>query len=243
MDWLFILAVLLAFLIKGLCGFANTLVFNTILSFRNSNASITPLELLVGYPSNMVLAWKERKSVSAKIVIPLTLFVIAGSIPGALFLKNSDTGVIKIIFGVVVVLLGVEMLLREKQEKKGKKSPVVLAVVGILSGILCGLFGVGALLAAYVNRTTENTSEFKGNLCAVFIFENTFRLVLYAMTDLLTWQTVKNAVCLLPVMLIGLFLGMELGKILNEKMVKKLVILMLMLSGISLVVTNLRFIL
>jgi len=99
---------------------------------------------------------------------------------------------IKIIFGVVVVLLGIEMLLREKQEKKGKKSPVVLAVVGILSGILCGLFGVGALLAAYVNRTTENTSEFKGNLCAVFIFENTFRLVLYAMTDLLTWQTVKK---------------------------------------------------
>lgn len=56
MDWLFILAVVVAFLIKGLCGFANTLVFNTILSFGNSNASITPLELLVGYPSNMVLA-------------------------------------------------------------------------------------------------------------------------------------------------------------------------------------------
>jgi len=88
MDWLFILAVVVAFLIKGLCGFANTLVFNTILSFGNSNASITPLELLVGYPSNMVLAWKERKSVSAKIVIPLTLFVIAGSIPGANFFEK-----------------------------------------------------------------------------------------------------------------------------------------------------------
>lgn len=238
MDWMFVLATLCAFLIKGLCGFANTLVFNTMLSFGNSNASITPLELLVGYPSNIVIAWKERKSVSVRIVVPLTLLVIAGSVPGALFLKNGNIGSIKIMFGIVVVLLGVEMLLREKQGKKVKKSPVVLTVVGILSGVLCGLFGVGALLAAYVNRTTENISEFKGNLCAIFIFENTFRLLLYTATGMLTMQTLTYAVSLLPVMLIGLITGMGLGKVLDEKVIKRVVIVMLILSGISLVVTN-----
>ena len=168
----------------------------------------------------------------------LTLLVIAGSIPGALFLKNGDVGTIKIIFGIVVVLLGIEIILRERQKKKVKISPLVLVIIGVLSGVLCGLFGVGALLAAYVNRTTENTSEFKGNLCVIFIFENTFRLILYAVTGILTWQTVKYGVCLLPVMLIGLFAGIGLGKILNEKTVKKLVIVMLILSGISLIWSN-----
>ena len=35
---LFILATLAAFFIKGLCGFANTLVFQSILSFGVNNA-------------------------------------------------------------------------------------------------------------------------------------------------------------------------------------------------------------
>ena len=45
MVW-WIAATLVAFFIKGLCGFANTLIFTTILSFGSSNLSITPVELL-----------------------------------------------------------------------------------------------------------------------------------------------------------------------------------------------------
>ena len=43
-------AAVCAFFIKGLCGFANTLVFTTILSFAADNACISPVELLLGYP-------------------------------------------------------------------------------------------------------------------------------------------------------------------------------------------------
>lgn len=50
-----ILATLTAFFIKGLCGFANTLVFTSILSFGIVNANISPVELLIGYPSNLIL--------------------------------------------------------------------------------------------------------------------------------------------------------------------------------------------
>lgn len=39
MIW-WIVAALCAFFVKGLCGFANTLVFTTILSFGNSNVNI-----------------------------------------------------------------------------------------------------------------------------------------------------------------------------------------------------------
>ena len=42
-----ILATLTAFFIKGLCGFANTLVFTSILSFGIVNANISPVELLI----------------------------------------------------------------------------------------------------------------------------------------------------------------------------------------------------
>ena len=50
--------------------------------------------------------------------------------------------------------------------------------------------------------------------------------------------TVRQAVVLVPVMLVGMFAGMKSGSFLNEKTVKRLVIVMLLLSGAALVITN-----
>lgn len=233
------IATICAFFVKGLCGFANTLVFTTILSFGNSNVNISPVELILGYPTNIILAWRERKAIKWSICLPLALLVIVGSIPGALFLKNADTGVIKIFFGAVIILIGLEMLLREFQSRKMKQSKAVLGIIGVLSGLLCGLYGVGALLGAYVNRVTDDSSSFKANICVVFLVENTFRIVLYAIWGIITFDIVKQALVLVPLMLIGLLLGMYSGKYLNEKLVKKIVIIMLVVSGVALIINNL----
>lgn len=98
MFW-WVIATICAFFVKGLCGFANTLVFTTILSFGNSNVNISPVELILGYPTNIILAWKERESIKWSICIPLAAMVIIGSIPGALFLKNADTSILAYALG------------------------------------------------------------------------------------------------------------------------------------------------
>lgn len=238
MIW-WIVAAICAFFVKGLCGFANTLVFTTMLSFGNSNVNISPVELILGYPTNIILAWKERKSIKWSVCIPLAFLVIAGSIPGVLFLKNADISIIKMVFGVVIILVGLEMLLREFQTKKIKQSKAVLVIIGVLSGLLCGLYGIGALLGAYVNRVTDDSSSFKANICVVFWVENTFRIVLYGLWGIITFDIVKQAMILIPFMLAGLILGMLSGKILDEKFIKKLVIIMLIVSGITLILNNL----
>ena len=73
--------------------------------------------------------------------------------PGAFLLKNINAGAIKLLFGAVVVLLGAEMLLRQFSKRKLKSSKVALAIVGIVAGALCGLFGIGALLAEGIGNT------------------------------------------------------------------------------------------
>lgn len=224
-----------AFFVKGLCGFANTLVFTTILSFGSSNASISPVELLLGYPSNIILAWKNRKAIQWRVCLPLVALVIAGSIPGALFLKNADTSLIKLFFGAVIVLVGVEMLLREFLPRKMKQSKAVLSVIGLLSGLLCGLYGVGALLGAYISRVTEGSKSFQANICTVFLAENTFRIGLYIWSGLLTLEVARQAAMLLPFMLAGLVLGMGSGKLLDEKFIKRIVVVLLIVSGAALI--------
>lgn len=234
-----IIAALAAFFVKGLCGFANTLVFTSILSFGVSNSSISPVELLLGYPTNFILAWKERKSIRWKICLPLALLVVVGTIPGVLFLKSANVSSIKVLFGAIIVLIGAEMLWSDANGSRFKQSKFLLILIGILSGILCGLYGIGALLGAYLGKVTNDSHSFKANICTVFVIENTLRIVLYTVWGLLTFDVLRQAVILLPFMLIGLGSGMLSGKFLDEKIVRKLVIVMLIVSGAALILTNL----
>ena len=73
MVWL-IVATFAASFIKGVCGFANTLVFTTILSFSFNNIQITPMDLIIGYPANMIIAWKERRQINWRISLPVAAF-------------------------------------------------------------------------------------------------------------------------------------------------------------------------
>lgn len=239
MMYLWIGAALVSYFVKGLCGFADALIFNSILSFGINTADISPVLLVTGYPTSLIVAWQNRRGLRLRVCLPLAALVLAGCIPGAFMLKNVDARLIKFIFGFVVSALGVEMLLRERRQEKRPASKPVLALIGVLAGVLCGLFGVGALMAAYVGRVTETNSEFKANMNAVFFVEGTFRLILYLCLGLITPASLRQSLILMPCMLAGIFLGSRCSRKLNEKVVKKLVIFTLILSGILLILRNL----
>lgn len=236
MLW-WMIAALCAYLVKGLCGFGNTLVFTTVLAFGHNNVNISPVDLLLGYPSNVYFAWKERRHIRWRICLPLIALILVGNIPGMLFLKNADTGLVKVIFGLVTMGIGVDMLLR--RPRAGKQSSWMMTVIGLLSGILCGLYGVGALVSAYMSRATEDTHAFRGNMCMVFTAENTFRMVVYAVLGILTPEVALQALALVIPMLAAFFLGLKAGRRLNEAYAKRAVIVMLIVSGAALVLTSL----
>lgn len=154
MFWIWILATLSAFFLKGLCGFANTMVFDSILGFAVNNVNISPIELILGFPTNIILAWQNRKKLDYKVWVPIVILILMGSIPGALLLKEVNAKGLKIFFGII------------------------------------------------------------------------------------TLESLKMTACLFPFMLVGLFFGIYSSRILDDKLVKKIVILLLIISGIVLVIKN-----
>ena len=233
---LFILATLAAFFIKGLCGFANTLVFQSILSFGVSNASISPVELALGFPGNAILTWQNRKSLEPKVFGPLMALMLAGNIPGALMLSSIDGRIVKIIFGAAIILIALDMLRGQGKPRKEKKW--LTALVGVAAGVLSGMFGVGALLAAYVSRITETNGAFKANISVVFLAENVFRFALYAALGILDRAALVLAVKLMPFMLVGLFAGIAVSQKIDDRQIKKLVLCLLVVSGAVLIAQN-----
>ena len=154
MFWIWILATLSAFFLKGLCGFANTMVFDSILGFAVNNVNISPIELILGFTTNIILAWQNRKKLDYKVWVPIVILILMGSIPGALLLKEVNAKGLKIFFGII------------------------------------------------------------------------------------TLESLKMTACLFPFMLVGLFSGIYSSRILDDKLVKKIVILLLIISGIVLVIKN-----
>lgn len=113
------------------------------------------------------------------------------------------------------------------------------ALVGVAAGVLSGLFGVGALLAAYVSRITETNGAFKANISVVFLAENVFRFALYAALGILNQAALITAVKLMPLMLVSLFAGIAVSKKIDDRRIRKLVLLLLVVSGAMLIAQNL----
>ena len=110
-----------------------------------------------------------------------------------------------------------------------------MTIIGLLSGVLCGLYGVGVLLGAYIGRVAKDASAFRANICVVFFVENTLRIAMYSAAGLLTMGMALQAARLMPVALVGLFLGAKSGSVLSDRAAKRVVVVMLIVSGLSLI--------
>lgn len=231
----------LAMFVKGLAAFGNTLVFSPLMNFQSDTRLVAPVDLFMTLPANGYMAWKGRKDASLKIILPLVVLIYLGLIPGAFFLKVGDSQTLKVLLGLAVVALGVEMLLRERAiAKHGRKpsKPWVLALIGLFSGVMCGLFGVGAFLTAYLNRCTDSQSQFRANFTCVFFLENIARFAIYSYNGIMTWASLRFALLIAPASIAGFALGLLAAKKVPEKQAKTVVSVLLVLTGLSLALQN-----
>ncbi len=235
---IWIIAALFAGFIKGLCGVGDAPIFSSILSFAHDNIDISPVSVLLSLPSNLFISWQNRKALKTKIWVPMALLLVAGSIPGTVLLKNTDTSTLKLYFGIFIVIVGIGMLYNEISSRKIKTSKVLLLLVGILAGLSSGLFGIGVLLVIYITLTTDDLESFRGNICAIFASENAVRLVMYIILGLMTPSVLKRGLITLPFSMAGVFLGARSVSFLDERKARIIIMCMLIFSGVMIVATN-----
>ena len=241
---LFIFAAqLLAYLVKGLIGFGNPLISAPILSMGLDNVVITPGTLLLDCPVNAWITWKNRRSFQWRKILPLLAVNLCGIIPGTLLLRFSMPWVIKTVLGVIVVFLGLELATRNLRSIRPEREdrPWLRLVVSAFSGVSAGLFGLNLFIVAYLQRTARDYDEFKGSMCFLFFGENAVRLVVYAVTGLLTRQVLLFGLASLPAAVLALALAAWLGPRLEEGKLQKGAIVLFLLGGVSIIVKSVVF--
>lgn len=238
---LLFIATFIAYFVKGITGFGNTLVMGSLFSFMVPNKVTTPTDLIISIPTNLYMAWRERKDISLKVVIPLSLMMIVGIIPGTFILELGSDWLLKFILGIVIVGIGFEMHTRKASSIDTKQKPAFLVTIGVISGVMAGLYGIGALLVAYISRTTGTRSQFRANICCIFLVENIFRIIIYAIRGILTKEILLLVLFLSPAVILGLLLGIKVDFTMKEDVVRKLIIALLILSGIVLCFKSMFF--
>jgi uncharacterized membrane protein YfcA len=193
------------------------------------------MNLFLQAPINGWISWKNRKNFSIKSALFMLVCILCGIIPGTLLLKNASSWVLKACLGVLVLGIGVEMLTRNRT-KSAKENRLVMGLVSFCSGVTAGLYGINLFFVAYVERTTRDRAAFRGNVCFIFFIENIVRIIIYSVMGIFTKYIFLLTLISLPAMVSGFFIGSRIDKKLSETTIRRIIIAMFMLGGLSILI-------
>lgn len=194
------------------------------------------LLLLVCLPAELGVVRSSWKSISWRGVAALLVGIGAGIPLGAWLLRFGKPSFLLVVLGAFLVLSGVAFL-RSPSARRGGWPPWVAPGVGLVSGVLTGLFGTGGPpLVLYYRASGADKAAFRGNLMAVFLLQTAVRVPVYALLGLIAAAHLVSALLLLPAVALGAWLGHRVHLGLAESGFRRLVSAALLLIGLLLLV-------
>ncbi len=234
----FLTAAFFGGLISGLSGFAMGIVVSGVwLHIINpeQNAALIALSGLVTQGSGI---WRVRHALSWRKVAP---FIVGGAIGvpiGTILLTSLDPAKLRVGIGVLLLAFGLYGLLRPalKPARSGTGPDVG---VGIANGLIGGLTGLGGIAITVWCQLVGGTKDAQRAIFQPVMFA-TFATsaISFGAAGLYTVETIKLYVLALPVLIGGLWCGLRLYGKLDDAGFRKVILYMLLASGLSLVVPS-----
>ena len=235
----FLIGAFAAAFVVGLAGFAFGLVAAAfwlhVLPPAQGAALIVAYALLVqGYA-----AWRLRRAVSFARLLPFVLGSAAGIPAGLVLLWLAPAAHLRAGVGVLLILFSVYNLFRPRLLDVRRAGAMGDAVIGLLNGLLAGATGLGGILPTIwcgLRGWTrdEQRAVFQPTAAATFLMS----LVAFGGAGLATSDAARLFLLGLPALVAGTLLGWLLYGRLDEVAFRRVVLVLLLISGVSLVVAG-----
>jgi uncharacterized protein len=238
---LYVVATFLGGFTSGLTGFAAGLVVSGVWLHV-----ITPLQTAVliaayGVVNQSYGIWKVRHGLRWRRILP---FVAGGAIGvplGAYLLTYIDPAHLRVGVGVLLILYSAYNLARPTLSPV-RSNPPTDAAVGLLNGLLGGLTGLGGVISTIWVQLGGGPKDAQRAVFQPVLFMTMAMttLTFAASGYLFDIDILRLFLVGLPALLLGLWVGVTLYGKLDDAAFRKAVLILLLVSGLSLVMPALR---
>ncbi|QXP50970.1 MULTISPECIES: sulfite exporter TauE/SafE family protein [unclassified Cellulophaga] len=234
-SWIlaFLAAIILGISKSGIKGIAIIIVTLMAIAFgaRESTGLIVPL-LIVG---DIFAVIYYNRHAQWKYIIRFLPWMISGVLMGVVIGKDLDEEAFK--FGMAFIILGSVLMMYWWDRRKSKSVPTHWAFAGF-TGVMAGITTmIGNLAGAFSNifflamRLPKN--EFIGTAAWLFFIVNVFKLPFH----IFVWKTITTDTLLInlklvPGIIIGLFVGVRLVKIIKDDFYRKMILILTALGAL-----------
>jgi len=240
MDYVIVLSMivlLVAYIIQGISGFGRSLFAAPILSLFMPANEVVAMLLLSGLVANLYLLIKTIKYSEIKKIWVMIAFGIVSTLVGGKLLAIAPILQLKIVMGITVIVSAI--ILSSGYRLKIKESILVYGITGTISGFFTGMISMGGpVVVLLLQNQNHDKHKFRGNLTLFFFITGSIAIVSLFTNNLVTSDILIRSLYLLPVSIIGIFLGDYISYKLNEKVFKKIVIVILFIAGLSAILTT-----
>ena len=235
MDYAYAAAVLLAaYFIRGIAGFGSGLVAVPLLALRFPLQLVVPVMLLLDLAASTWLGGAHRGKVRWDEIRPLLPASTVGVLLGTTLLVGLPERPVLAALGLFVLVFGVRYVLDMHGERPISRRWAHPA--GLLGATVSGLFGTGGPpYVIYLGHRIRDKGELRATLSLLFMLEGGFRVCVFLAAGLLADRTVWSGVALgLAVLAAGLWLGSHVHTRLDRTQMVRVVGLILLAAGGSL---------
>ncbi len=239
--FLLALVVSLAFLAEATVGFGATVVTVALGAFLYPLDVLLPAFVPLNIALSTYLVLRYRRDVDWGLLLKRILPLMGVALPlGMLLFGVGDDGLLKLAFGVFVVILSAVELIRLGRRGEGRPLTwTARAVLLLLGGLVHGLFATGGPMAVYVaGREIDDKSRFRATLAALSLVLNLSLMVGYTLSGKLTFETSRMSLVLIAPLGLGLLAGELLHHRVHPAIFRALLFGLLLLAGLVLAVAG-----
>jgi uncharacterized protein len=226
--------VLLGFYVQAIIGFAAALIalpiIVNVLGIQESVALLSVFFFLY----SLILIIRHRNVMSLGVIKEMALGIIIGLFIGIIALKYGSPVILIKALGAFTVMFAIYSFIDKKKIVAFSNKGFLFGIVG---GVFSGMFSTGGpLYVMYIYNRIAESDVIRATIIGTMGITNFLRVPMLISSGLLTYDIFVLSLYLIPVFIIALILGQLTYSRIDEKLFKKAVLIVLVISGVSLLV-------
>lgn len=226
-------------IVQTVSGFGAAILMMAVIPFFFEILTAPALVSAVCAALAISVAFRFRKHIDIQnSIIPILAFLITSLsiIPVS---KKWDLHVLTIVFGGFLILLAVYLFFFSEKIKVRPDAKTAL-ILGAVSGITSGLFGIGGpLMALYFSASTESKESYIANTQLLFATTNILNTIMRAINGIYTLDLIPLTVVGIAGILCGKKIGLKKLASVDIVQLRKIINIFVAIAGVIIVISAL----